>query len=262
MSNQEENKTEETEDKPKLKPLTLKQKLFCRYYILGVEGDKGFRRGNGVKSYAKAFEKDAETTKSENYFACGERAKMLLKQENIKEYMADLLLTAGLSNEAIDSRLCEIIFGTDDKASIRAVGEYNKLKQRIINRDKGLEEIGDSIKKISGFNVLPPADLKTTSTTVLEAELAKRNDRREIKSESDSVSIKDFSTEILKRELRDRGEMRKPIEDTGEQDDKEDNGLKVNYAGKITPLKGVDSDALLKELENRGEIKIKEVDDF
>lgn len=148
--------------KTKNKKLTLKQQLFCRYYVLGfweesdmviknrpnidlsleeIEDEEDaaeaeekiqksrtwIRLGNAVRSYAKAFCLDPE----KHYGTCSTMAWRLLEKAEIQQYMDELLKANGFNDRAMDARLNEIAMNGQDKNSLQALKHYNELKRRI-----------------------------------------------------------------------------------------------------------------------------------
>lgn len=134
------------------KKLSLKERLFCRYFIFGSNEEFGI--GNGVKSYAKAYEK----VLPQDYNTCGVESCVYLKKPKIKEYMADLLVEAGYMDETVDSRLRQIIFDGKDEHSVQAIKEYNKLKQRITEK----HDITSKGEKVMGIEYVVPTNAKPT----------------------------------------------------------------------------------------------------
>ena len=119
--------------------LSLNEKLFCRYYIFGVERE--FAIGNGTRSYAKAYSKDL--TKS--YDVCSTNAWEVLRKPEIKEYNRKLVEQAGWNDEAVDGRLSEILYTGKHVDSVQAIKEYNKLKARIIEKVEHSGQITENI---------------------------------------------------------------------------------------------------------------------
>lgn len=126
--------------------LTPKQEAFCRFYTQNSE-----LFGNGLLSYTRAYgydldhadrtrEKDdngKEIIGSSDYdrmnLNCRASASRLLTNDNIIKRVTTLL-NEYLNNQNIDARLAEIILKGDHADSLRAISEYNKLKQRIIDK--------------------------------------------------------------------------------------------------------------------------------
>lgn len=114
--------------------LNPKQELFCHYYVFGSgtrasESPDSFGVGNGVRSYAKAYDQELPA----QYSACGAEANALLKKPKIVERIRELLATT-FNDDAVDARLNQIIFSGRDEHSVQGIREYNKLKQRITEK--------------------------------------------------------------------------------------------------------------------------------
>jgi hypothetical protein len=108
--------------------LTLKQQVFCTLY----SSDREFF-GNGVQSYVEAYQVDK--TKKNWYKNVAVSASEQLKKPYIVAEINRLLETGGLNDVAVDKQLSFLIAQhTDFGSKVQAIREYNKLKQRIIDR--------------------------------------------------------------------------------------------------------------------------------
>lgn len=141
--------------------LTLQQERFCKYYTQPSE-----LFGSGVLSYAKAYDYDLENASRLNevdannkeikgtseydkmHLTCRANASRLLTNDNIIKRVRQLLNEL-MTDDVIDARLIEIIVKGNDADSLRALQEYNKLKQRIVTKvdhtSKGNEIKGNTI---------------------------------------------------------------------------------------------------------------------
>lgn len=109
--------------------LNEQQKKFCDLFM-----SKDFY-GNGIESYAIAYEKDL--TNPREYNSCKAAASKLLTTNNILTYINQLMEEGGLNDAHIDKQLLFIINQNADFGSkIAAIREYNKLKQRITDKMK------------------------------------------------------------------------------------------------------------------------------
>ena len=128
--------------------LTLKQERFCRNYT-----QNSHLFGNGTLSYAEAYGYDIENAsrvrerdekgneipnssereKIEN--VCAVNGNRLLCLSKIDDYIRGLL-NAMLTDEVVDAQLMKVLLRGKDADQIAAIREYNKLKQRIINRSE------------------------------------------------------------------------------------------------------------------------------
>ncbi len=152
--------------------LTLKQERFCRNYTQNYElygnstlsyaeaygydlesmsdEDGVYRLPSGVTYYEHEQEsllergiitlkeiKDAKlierSTYKKNYDYCSSFGSRLRKNDKIQARCRELL-NEFLRDEVIDARLAEIVIKGEDKDSINAIKEYNKLKQRIVEK--------------------------------------------------------------------------------------------------------------------------------
>lgn len=115
----------EAEVEGKLNP---RQELFCQYYATDVEFF-----GNGVQSYIEAYEPNK--SKPNWYNVARASASQLLSNINICRRINELLEDSGLNDQNVDKQLLFLIDQHEDKGSkIAAIREYNKLKQRIVEK--------------------------------------------------------------------------------------------------------------------------------
>lgn len=128
--------------------LTLKQERFCRNYT-----QNSHLFGNGTLSYADAYGYDLENASRENVkdengniipesseykrmeVVCAANASRMLCLEKIDSYIRKLL-NEMLTDEVVDAQLMKVLLRGKDADQIAAIREYNKLKQRIINRSE------------------------------------------------------------------------------------------------------------------------------
>lgn len=132
--------------------LTIQQELFCQYYVKTVE-----TRGNGLQSYNLAYDKrleeqskddavydiDKETGKrtiveTSTYFKveniCKSEASNLLAKPNVSKRVTELL-NEMLTDEIVDGELAKVVLQDGQlKPKVSAIQEYNKLRQRIVDR--------------------------------------------------------------------------------------------------------------------------------
>lgn len=128
--------------------LNERQKRFCELY---ASTEEFF--GNGVQSYIEAYNPDR--SKPGWYNSARSSASENLTKPDILEYINELLDAGGLNNEFVDKQLLFLINQQADfSAKIQAIREYNKLKQRITEK----QEIRHTVEKISGFNYIVPDD--------------------------------------------------------------------------------------------------------
>ena len=122
-----------------MKELNEKQKLFCKYYV----SEDFF--GNGVRAYCKAYNLDS--TDIREYNSAKVLACELLTNVNILACINEQLDEAGLNDNFVDKQLLFALTQNADMSSkVKAIGEYNKLRQRIIDKSK-VETSGEIIVK-------------------------------------------------------------------------------------------------------------------
>jgi phage terminase small subunit len=109
--------------------LNEKQELFCKLFV----SEEFF--ANGVKAYAKAYNIDIEDPKK--YASARVRASELLTNTNISSYITQMLDDAGLNDNFVDKQLLFVISQHADlNAKMKAIEQYNKLKQRITDKSE------------------------------------------------------------------------------------------------------------------------------
>ena len=122
-----------------MKELNEKQKLFCKYYV----SEEFF--GNGVRAYCMAYGLDY--TDIREYNGAKVSACELLTKPNILTCINEQLDEAGLNDNFVDKQLLFALTQNADMSSkVKAIGEYNKLRQRIIDKSK-VETSGEIIVK-------------------------------------------------------------------------------------------------------------------
>ena len=127
------------------KHLNPKQERFCKLYAT----DKEFF-ANGVESYVEAY----QPKKIGNWYQTARAsASRLLTSINILKRIDELLEMQGLNDVYVDKRLAFWITQTaHPTASLEGIKEYNKLKQRILNKIEmsGNLNMGKILKEIDG----------------------------------------------------------------------------------------------------------------
>jgi phage terminase small subunit len=127
--------------------LNEKQKLFCKYYV-----SKDFF-ANGVESYAEAYGLDLGNTK--DYNTAKVNASKLLTNTNITTYIRELLDLSGLNDDFVDRELLFVIIQNSDLGSkVKAISEYNKLRQRITDKSKSETTSEITVKYVDGIKPL------------------------------------------------------------------------------------------------------------
>lgn len=108
--------------------LNAQQKHFCELYA----SDREFF-GHGLDSYVEAY--DVDQTKPNWRLSAMSSASRALKNDKICAYINSLLETGGLNDENVDKQLLfTIVQHADFGSKVQAIKEYNKLKQRIVER--------------------------------------------------------------------------------------------------------------------------------
>jgi phage terminase small subunit len=122
-----------------MKELNERQKLFCKYYV----SEEFF--GNGVKAYCMAYGLDPMDIK--DYGVAKSNAYEQLTKPHILSYINEQLDEAGLNDNFVDKQLLFALTQNADMSSkVKAIGEYNKLRQRITDKSK-VETSGEIIVK-------------------------------------------------------------------------------------------------------------------
>lgn len=112
-------------EKKKLNP---KQELFCNLFT----SDREFY-GNGVESYAEAYDIDLSTPGK--YRSAVVAASRLLTNDDILVRINELLEEGGLNDVFVDKQLRFLVTQNADLSTKRAaINDYNKLKQRILDK--------------------------------------------------------------------------------------------------------------------------------
>ena len=136
--------------------LNEKQLLFCKLFV-----SKDFF-GNGTHAYAEAYNKDLEDIKQ--YNVCKVAASELLTKPNILTRINEELTDAGLNDNFVDKQLLfTITQNADFSSKVKAISEYNKLKQRIVTRTDNKNINLTEVNANFGSVVQPPS--KTTDNT-------------------------------------------------------------------------------------------------
>jgi len=108
--------------------LTLDQETFCQLYATDTEFF-----GNGVESYVEAY--DCDKSKPNWYKTACSCSSRLLSNAKVCERINELLTDKGLNDQFVDKQLLFVITQHADFGSkVNAIKEYNKLKQRIIDK--------------------------------------------------------------------------------------------------------------------------------
>jgi hypothetical protein len=116
-------------EKQKKEKLNPKQEEFCQFYT--SEDKEMF--GNGVNSYLEVYEIDR--SKPNWYKTACQAASRLLSNVKVFTRIGELLEERGFNDVNIDKQLLFLINQfADNTNKLGAIREYNKLKQRIIDK--------------------------------------------------------------------------------------------------------------------------------
>jgi hypothetical protein len=127
--------------------ITPKEELFCKNFVSRE------MYGNGVESYANAY--NIDLTDKKKYRVAGVEAHRMLKKPKLYKRINELLDDAGFNDAHVDKRLLHWINQSAEGAtSVRAIQEYNKLKQRIT------EKIEHTISPIVNIRVINPNETR------------------------------------------------------------------------------------------------------
>lgn len=130
-----ENKIPKNKFKASLKRVkderNARQERFCQLYA----SDKEFF-GNGVETYLEVYGLDR--SKPNWYKTACQSASRLLGNVKVYTRINELLESGGLNDAFVDKQLLMLIQQHEDKSSkIAAIREYNKIKQRIVEKVEG-----------------------------------------------------------------------------------------------------------------------------
>jgi len=152
-----------------MEELPLKRELFCRFY---TQNEDLF--GNATHSYAEAYDYKLDTLDTEAVWSepegdsprerlddspyekavhvCAVEAFRLLRIPEVQARIT-ALLNEILKDEVVDSQLAKLIMQDKEPAAkIAAIREYNKIRQRIVDKT----DITSGGLPITGFNYVEP----------------------------------------------------------------------------------------------------------
>lgn len=123
------------------KPLSLREKLFCDFYL----SDEYF--GNGERALRAFYEAQGKKIPSKRGLRT--MASRMLTKDNVIYYINKKIERLKINNKIVDSQLAFLIFQMEDKkVKLGALHEYNTLHGRIIKRI-------DATTKGKSFNTDP-----------------------------------------------------------------------------------------------------------
>lgn len=118
--------------------LTEKQNMFCKLYV-----SKEYF-GCGVEAYGEAF--GIDISKISGYNTAKANASKLLTNAYILSRINEELTDAGLNDNFVDKQLLfAITQNADINSKVKAIGEYNKLRQRIVTKTDNTHTISEII---------------------------------------------------------------------------------------------------------------------
>ena len=127
--------------------LTMEEEKFCQAFV-----SKDFF-GNGIQSYI-------EVHPNVKYGSAATASRKLLVRTDITDRINALLDEAGLNDNFVDKQLLIMITqNADYSAKIQAIREYNKLRQRIIEK-VDLTSQGNAVSQNVTYNVIINGKIK------------------------------------------------------------------------------------------------------
>ena len=139
------------------KRLTIKEELFCRFYVMNDD-----TRSNGAMSYSAAYGIDLDsldktremewneakgmevekvgTSEYEKQVAvCSVLGSRLLRKVKVNERVTDLLNELA-NDRVVDGKMMKWLLSDNAKASVESIKEYNKLRKRIIDQSETINK--------------------------------------------------------------------------------------------------------------------------
>lgn len=118
--------------------LNVNQAKFCEIYATQEEFF-----GNGVASYMEAY-KSKNGKKKIGYMTAAANSSRLLTNAKILGYLDYLIEEGGLNDQHVDKQLRLVITqNADFKSKVSAIREYNRLRQRIIEKQEHTHKFQD-----------------------------------------------------------------------------------------------------------------------
>lgn len=122
------NKKIDEEHKKREDELKARQEKFCQLYAKDVDFF-----GNGVAAYLEVY--DVDKSKPNWYKTACAAASRLLSNVKVCERINEIMEECGFNDIAVDKQHAFLIAQHEDKhVKLGAIKEYNKLKQRIIEK--------------------------------------------------------------------------------------------------------------------------------
>lgn len=148
--------------------LNMRQELFCQLYATRQEFF-----GNGVESYAEAYDINKNNP---NWFAVAAAcASRLLKHAKIIERIQQIMTDTGFNDAHADRELSFLMTQHADlKVKLGAVAEYNKLKDRMKDRENKNEPITVNLVSYASNN--NPAQLPTQTISITVPQRSGKSD--------------------------------------------------------------------------------------
>lgn len=133
-----------------------------------------------------------DSTYKRNYDNCSQLGSRLRRNEKIQA-KCRTMLNEFMNDSVIDARLTEIIIDGKHADSLTAIREYNKLKQRIVDKVDHTSK-GEAI---GGFNFLPPTQTVPQETNVPTPNIEIPDDNSN--NSTNNQTIRSVETPILQQ---------------------------------------------------------------
>lgn len=161
---------------PKPQDLNAQREVFCQLYAQNSE-----LFGNATLSYAEAysFDLDSLSRKCPNedhgdeseiacapseydiaYQTCSSNGSRLLRNAKVQERIT-ALLNEMLKDDVVDAQLAKLILTADGPTRIAAIREYNKVRQRIVEK---VDHTSGGLPIVAFNYVTPPDDRPNADT--------------------------------------------------------------------------------------------------
>lgn len=139
IRNKDKKKLKKMEENISEEKLNMRQEKFCQLYSTSEEFF-----GNGVQAYMEVY--DIDKTKPNWFGTACSAASRLLSNVKVCRRINELLEEQGLNDGYIDKQLLFLVTQHADFGSkLGAIKEYNKLRQRIVNKSD-ITSNGEPIK--------------------------------------------------------------------------------------------------------------------
>lgn len=142
--------------------------------------------GNGTRSYAKAYEISLEQLEGESeqetkrrYSDTSSYCSRLLNQSRIKQYLT-LLIQNSFNNQAVDDELAKLIRQNAKlEPKLGAIREFNRLKQRILDKID-LSSNGEPIQFVISESIAKKVGMIESAETPKTSEIIEETKQDEV----------------------------------------------------------------------------------